>query len=1606
MAENRRLSDAEKQRLAEERRAQNAAEVRQAELEYAEDYRKKLRRDRKRAEAAARAEREARETAVREARAKEISEQLEADRREAAAREERSRALLEKVIASREASAREDFSIPEQADEEAVSPEASELPNEEETAQDAPEEESEIEAAASDEGEKFLLDICDDRILLSITEDGAVVGGADHMTSGVRIHEITPAERLEREGTALSVKQNITVSTEDTEEEEKVNNEEIIDAVNPEYDDPIKTNYPEVAAIKLLGRSVTAKSAFRKYINESKSVIKSFNRRIAGCEGVMLSENISLDKRASTLIDIIGAVGAIVEIRCDNLRIVAKFGQRRYIPEIKKALSAEISRYNDKAYEFLSATGERLTLLSPELVNRISDGTGAEVIPLFTYNEKYIEVTDADGRAAGVTFALNINGLDNSPMPEIVPLKTETAEHIYSVTPIYPSLSASELLRGENVTSRASYKDYLKRADRAQRRIDSEISSLRSGIIRAEQKRDDLDKKLSKRRAVLDNMLSTMDHGAEPMLGRRDKDLEALDREAEKCENIERELELKRTYIENESKKTDIVIGCLSLEREKLLIAFNTLASANATSSDKLILRAKNALLSEMARYNSTVDECSMYVDMELTPITSELAEAVLSGKSDIKIPQIALLRELVENVGDEKRVIGGRDARKAQSAYTLNVNAGAASQGSGRKSSGNTPIRTMHGHFFMGGAAPGNIVGGSFAESDIALAAVMSGNPNTEVCENADASFALGASAAVLYHANEEEPNAEKAAVIAEEKTEEANVRKEAAAAISETEKEQPKASPVEKTEAESAKPEGITAVDEAALLAESTANDEPSSTPSSAAEEADASAEGTAEELEAPISESSPRKVRRRVVDELGDENIIEEPCPEKLVDDEIGSNTQPIIYEDLGEEAAAAPENDRAAIREPELDSFAADEEPKKKKIKLRQLPPPEKSETANEELRPITDDEPIFPGNVINKDYIDEDDFDPKDSTKIPSVIEVDDSADDAENDVLFKPTRRGLKKHLRYINRKIRKAARERRRLISQKKKAEGVASKARILISILGVQKKIADWHANAETSCCDLGEMRRAKRIAGILRSELKRYNRYVKEYEKLTGDRLTEASLETPELILEGEDYQVIPRIKIREFTAPEEGVVYGDGVTESADYADEIPDNVVITEKVLNKMLSEDSRKISKLHGELEDKVKEKHNAWGIDKTIYTVECFGIQKKIIDTLAGDLRAACQVSSVKNIQSLKRDISAEVKQYNRLVSEYKTVSGNDLTRASDSIAQDIISGNLYIPIPRVGCIYMNEDQDLDGEIRAMSRNSYGVEDASYGIGGVAFRTKVTSQANKDLALMTKRADYQVSMLESERDMLIYGYGKESGEVKKKKREIAKRISSIRASHKEALKYESNDNRRYYAVVTANPYTMELKNKRADRTRVAAIRSKIIDLLNERDIVNGKLSALYTGSRGGVSMGSINQEWRKVKNKAALKSKKKQKRLADVVKNLPITSSEKAKVYNLINEKINTESTVAMLKKRLRKEKLHSEDKLCARRDIKAQQARVKAIDKEIYAHLRSIDSRISDIQATSSWYSAFLFTLLVAAVGIILYIYYIGPYISSLFA
>ena len=1530
--EARSARAAEKQRKIEEQRALALEKARREDAERAEAEIKQQKREQRRIENERRIAREQAEAAAREARELAVAKLLEEERREAEKRSARAAAMLDRVVKQ---------TVSEQPKQNAkASTDEIEQPSNKEfgvhSSSDSFDmtinigEDKERRSAVSadgvlsdDEDGRIFLNISDDRMLLNISSDGAVITqhGAPHITSAPSGFGI-PVEQP-----TLNSEPDINDETVDEIIASTANNriyEEIVDGDG--LDGNISSSDPTVADIKALGRSVYTKSAFAKYNDESREAIKEFNKQIKSFEDALSIDNISNESAVSLMVESVKAAAATVEIRCDNLRVATRFAQTKYVALAKTALSNDIERYNRKVVEFAIYTGVQLTRIPPELVERIAASSGIEVVPYLSYSERYIEFNEPAVKGHPTAYVVNLpaeSGAEPTISTQYSDEEEKEPPRTYTVKPIYPAISAEQLIHGIHVTNDDTYKEYCRVAEKANRALADEITKIRAGIIKAEEENARYERKLNRSRMRFENMLTNMRHGIDHIARRPDKNIPTLERARDRCEDIEEKIAKNREYIETESKNADILVECFALERERLLVAFNTMAAAVQTRIKKHVSKAKQALINEMAEYNKQAEECSLVIGMPIAPVTISLVDDIIEGKNRVDLPRMARLSELTETVGENVRVFGRKEEdeqKKPRATCTsLVVNVQAPKDGD------EPAVGASHGYFFLGDTAGGFDDGGRFA----------------------------------------------------------ANIARNLAATI-------PMASafsPVGATNAASSI---------AAFAASMAADDVPF----------------------APVTDYNPRKVRKSI---YGDGMIWEEEVPyhESLANDmrgdtdfdpidgtiNIGDDIDlPTLRKSVSHREHSDSYNEPASsgtTREMSDEHFAGGEEPKKK-LKLKLVPVKEDGAEGSDgdsnvnEIQPLNFGEPERAGTPMGE-Y--DDDYGMRPSAGIPEVIEVDDHAEDTENEILTYPTRKGLRKHISFVMKRVKKASRLRKKLLDKNRLESNPGIIIRNIVEILGVQKEIIDWYCNLVYTCHDLDKKMQARRFAALLKVELKKYNKFVKEYERITEDGLTHASMDIPKAILKGESYQILPKVKLREFEAPEDGIAYSDGITESADDLPEFSDKEVVSLKDLQRLLSTTGRDISRLRAKLGAKVRSKHSARGTDKIVYTAQCFILQKKIIDLEAANLRAACQVVSTHDIQVIKKSLIDDIKQYNNLVSEYKAVSGNSLTRASIKIPQDIINGKYYTPVPRVSCIYLDGDDSLAGELREMSRDAHVKEDPR---ARAALEKRITSQSNKDLTYITKRADYEVSMLESERDMLAYRFGIIPSDVRREKREIGKRIDRIRRSHKEALKYESSDNKRYYAAVSANPVNMNLKNRKADRERVAAIRSRIISLLNERDIINGKLMALYDGKDAYSNDSSNNQKWRKQKNKAAAKAKRKQKDLARAVDSLPLAPAEKSKFYTLMNKKVDAESTLALTKHRLRKEKMHDDDKKCAKRDIAELKARIKNLDKDINDLMKSTKERINDIGYGKAWYASMIVFFFVFIIILAMVYYFIKVFIG----
>ena len=585
----------------------------------------------------------------------------------------------------------------------------------------------------------------------------------------------------------------------------------------------------------------------------------------------------------------------------------------------------------------------------------------------------------------------------------------------------------------------------------------------------------------------------------------------------------------------------------------------------------------------------------------------------------------------------------------------------------------------------------------------------------------------------------------------------------------------------------------------------------------------------------------------------------------------------------------------------------------------------------------------------------------------------------------------------LKKYFKASAKRVKASKKWEHDIEKQKKKAAG-NDRIELTVAALTAKKELVDEYSENLVYASVSEDQSLVKKTKKNLNREVKGYNSIVKEYNKLTGKTLTPAPTNIADSILAGQSYTVLPKVEYRRPETDATAEAYT--VTENS-YDNKVNDAIKVSgKKELSKLISKNEREVDKIKKQLKDIERQKNNASGRDRIVHIVGCLTTEKQIIDIYADTLTACRQVGSNKDINRVKKELAAEIKSYNAFVDEFEAQSGDRLTRASSNMVADIIEGRPHQIIPNisyeVGNFSYSYEFTGDGDdpiteenlekIADAARHYNLVNDTHKTIARARLENRIVGQANKDLKKVATLAEYQISLLESERDIEEFRYGQKKNRSNKQFKAIAKEIRAIKKENKAAIECEDSDNKRYYSVIFADPATANYKRKNADRDKLASLRTKIMALLNERDMINGKLISIYTGSEVDITGIGINQKWRSIKTDAAREAQKKLRALEKRVKRLPATPAEKDKLFDLMNKQVDGESTIAVLKTRLKKEKdIPSYERNQLKRDVARNEKYVRQVKEDIKWLIDRIIYRNSD--SASSWGLGFILLLVIIA-------------------
>ncbi len=553
-------------------------------------------------------------------------------------------------------------------------------------------------------------------------------------------------------------------------------------------------------------------------------------------------------------------------------------------------------------------------------------------------------------------------------------------------------------------------------------------------------------------------------------------------------------------------------------------------------------------------------------------------------------------------------------------------------------------------------------------------------------------------------------------------------------------------------------------------------------------------------------------------------------------------------------------------------------------------------------------------------------------------------------------------------------------------------------AKPRMTVECIAAQKSIIDNLSDmlaAYSNTMNQDGIRRTKRELLV---EITNYNKLVVEYERLTGGKLTPAAISLPDDIIAGRYYKALPHVK---FTGTDADAANLKGqrlaITESSAPSPE-KDIRILNREQLRAYLSRRNREIMKSRHDFAEAQRKKSSLRDQKRAVAIVEALMAEREVINGLCECLVAACQVSSFSDSNRIKKQISVEVKVYNSLVKELESVSGDRLTPASDAVSQEIISGMSYQPLPVINYSISNPTVDTVDKIsEAIAKGEELYKDEISKAGHIALGTvasKVAAQANKDIAVVSHCANFEVSLLESERDILRYGFGGEMPRIGRQRKLVAQKIARIKKNHKRAVRCAEEDNNRYYQVVTNNPATVETKKPHPNRKKLAALRTRMIALLNERDKINSKLTSIYTGEEYNLDGTGVNQTWRRVKADAIEREVARNKYVAREVRHLPASEGEKARLYDMMNQRLDAVSTIALCKYRMKTERLDEREWNTLANDKREAKRLIRHIDTEMKVNVKRIWKRYKESGIASAWLTGMGFFLLFALICVVGYV------------
>ena len=391
-------------------------------------------------------------------------------------------------------------------------------------------------------------------------------------------------------------------------------------------------------------------------------------------------------------------------------------------------------------------------------------------------------------------------------------------------------------------------------------------------------------------------------------------------------------------------------------------------------------------------------------------------------------------------------------------------------------------------------------------------------------------------------------------------------------------------------------------------------------------------------------------------------------------------------------------------------------------------------------------------------------------------------------------------------------------------------------------------------------------------------------------------------------------------------------------------------------ILSEKDLKKHLAESQKEINHLKHDLKQAEKSDKAESDTDRLLALISKINTQCLICETYVTRINVCNNCDAFDEAKENADILSRELNVYNDYITEFNKITSMKVPLAEKSLPKRVLNGEAFEHLARISHNLIEEEglktKKRKSKIKLIEDHRYKAD--------INLLNRRDAETKNSVSVVENRYIFETALLKGEKDILEFKFAKNSTRANSRKAYIARKLRTLKGAKERAVRYEVEDNNRYYRVLTCDTNLESYKNNNAKKTKVTKIVSNVSQLLRERDEINSKLNAIYSGPLGDIVGATESEKWRDVKVTAAKSHAKKLRDKANALKNsVPGFGEEKAeRIYafnSLLDAKVEALATIDLCNYRLTKEKNSLAEIASIRKDLANAKKQIRLIDAEI---------------------------------------------------